>query len=62
MQKYAVIQKDRPRKVQSQVTMETPHVSRDEAEIMIDAKNKLRLVLRDGSAPVFPVFGSSRGR
>ena len=33
-------------------------MSRDEEDIMMDAKNKLRLVLSDGSAPVFPAVGS----
>lgn len=62
MQKYAVIQKDRPRKVSSNVDTEATRVSRDEEDIMIDAKNKLRLVLRDGSAPIFPAVGSAGRR
>ncbi|XP_028410994.1 GTPase-activating protein and VPS9 domain-containing protein 1-like isoform X2 [Dendronephthya gigantea] len=39
---------------------ETTQVSRDEEEIMEDAKNKLRLILSNGSAPVFPVSASHR--
>ena len=35
---------------------------RDEEEIMKDAKNKLRLVLSNGSAPVFPISGSGGKR
>ena len=63
MHKYAAIKKDRPHKSQSNVTMETAQSACDEEEIerikdeknMKDAKNKLRLVLSNGSAPVFPV-------
>ena len=62
MHKYAAIKKDRPNKVQSNVTMETSLVSRDEEEIVKDAKNKLRLVLSNGSAPVFPSSGSHAKR
>lgn len=62
MQRYATLRNDRPNKVHSDVTIETTQVSRDEEEIMEDAKNKLRLVLSNGSAPVFPVSGSHRMR
>ncbi|CAB4026132.1 Hypothetical predicted protein [Paramuricea clavata] len=60
MHKYAAIKKDRPHKSQSNVTMETAQSARDEEGIMKDAKNKLRLVLSNGSAPVFPVCSPAR--
>ncbi|XP_028410995.1 GTPase-activating protein and VPS9 domain-containing protein 1-like isoform X3 [Dendronephthya gigantea] len=60
MQRYATPRNDRPHKVHSNVTVETTQVSRDEEEIMEDAKNKLRLILSNGSAPVFPVSASHR--
>ena len=54
MRKYESIKKDRPHKAQADVAMEAKHSSRDEEEILNDAKNKLRLVLSNSSAPVFP--------
>lgn len=54
MHKYAAIKKERPNKSQHNVTIEMSQTSRDENEILKDAKSKLRTVLSNGSAPVFP--------
>ncbi|XP_046845275.1 GTPase-activating protein and VPS9 domain-containing protein 1-like [Xenia sp. Carnegie-2017] len=56
MHKYDNIKKDRPRDIHATVTPATPvKVSRDEEDVFVDAKNKLRIILSNGSAPVFPV-------
>lgn len=61
MQKYDGIMKERPNKNQPDITLATTRVSRDEDEIMLDAKNKLRIVLSSGSAPVFPTGANVSG-
>ena len=59
MHKYDNIKKDRPRDIHAIVTPATPvKVSRDEEDVFVDAKNKLRIILSNGSAPVFPVESS----
>ena len=62
MHRYTAVKNKRPHKAQCNITKGATKVLRDEEEIMKDAKNKLRLVLSNGSAPVFPISGSDGKR
>jgi hypothetical protein len=64
MARYSTIDSmnHRPHQSKTNVAVETTHESRDEEEIAQDAKNKLRLVLSNGSAPVFPTYRSDEKR
>ena len=62
MHRYATIMTNRPHKAKSSIAIGTTRVVRDEEDIAQDAKNKLRMVLSNGSAPVFPICGAGGKR